>query len=1355
MEKAKEEYEVEKSRITARLNEAESKLAPLRYQHHSTLARNISLNQTNKEWRERALIAKGSTKKPANKKSAIPVRRTKSAPNSVHISDHMGTLHKHQDRNRKNAKAEVRVEDTTKAIVSKLKTPSRMERKFSQRLKCDLPPLIECEGETILDGNKSPDSEASEDSGFCGEIGRKDLEMMYAHLFREHQELQRSHAATSIVIGKLPTKERRRRSESPKWDYTDIQAHESLPYVPFPDGSDDPVNFHAKKLERLRLRNIALESELQDMHDQNELLEFRLLELEECQGNRRRDIMDGTKDLEVTGSGQWTLDAPFSIRIGHKEENNYSVINSKIEENKSNLRSLAARLTYPEEKSLIQRTVSILESYQELLQKVREQTDLLEECQDKQSKNVTRIRLPEMRSEKFQESGIFDDSGFEDSRTCDFSSQTEFEDFEMVVKEIETLRKFKKSVEHLRLAPVLPLLTDKCDKAVQFESESSSLKKLEENIHNINEEKRHLQTKWNEAKAEINNLLEKLGAAEVALVNTVNQLETEMTNEKSLMNYLEEIEYEVIGAFSDIGIEKGDDSDVWCIKQNLEALRECMKLYSNKNTSDTVSIYIKDTFNSDLNENNEMYLNKELEKFYLDQIDSLQKEKVGLRRSYEEEKQKMVQKVEELTENLKLAEKQIEEGLEKQHSLNEQIKQYECGKEKSTNETSNRIKFLESELRQLDEFYRKEMTLQKQAFLKDYEELGAKENDSQIKIKKLRGLLNDICQELEFDMKKRPETTSDFASISEFVFDDDSGDILIERVRNLIHEECALRQKNIDLERKERAYRETLQEADAIMSRVEDQHRKEMRCFEENERQLQEKILVLETSEKKFISLLQSKNNDNDLISKLNASYQLVTSLEEQISELEHVNAELNFKLIEEEETNSASYQKYISRISELERLLAKESNTRKSLETQGSGSETNNLKRTIDRLEAEKEELQKSINNNRRVMGEQQNKLLELEILKGELQEAKTLLEQKVHLLTDSPAKENKKDCEEASFRAEISKMRNQLSIAQGQMKELESVNCSLREQLKVSKSEAEKFKPRTLFKNAEAQTDLVHRVCKEIQAEVLNKMASKSSVKNRLSSEEILEDIALTEKFIDDIFDDVTDKHSSGELEVLRNDLIEKQTVLEVLDAEAKQLTMKIQEKDAVIKDLEKTLNNTSGENGKLKKELESVRIALGKSLQEATVVKQTLEKRRSVGRSSSFSGIRSPRDRPRSIRFEPKTIEERVLEKKSLTDEEVAPPSDFKVTRRVGDDGLVVAWIPPPDFDAICGYIICANGEEIQRVRSADRTKAVLYNLPTGSDVNLTIQSITKEGSFSKSADTFFNPDVFNEVDSNKRC
>ena len=48
----------------------------------------------------------------------------------------------------------------------------------------------------------------------------------------------------------------------------------------------------------------------------------------------------------------------------------------------------------------------------------------------------------------------------------------------------------------------------------------------------------------------------------------------------------------------------------------------------------------------------------------------------------------------------------------------------------------------------------------------------------------------------------------------------------------------------------------------------------------------------------------------------------------------------------------------------------------------------------------------------------------MELEILKGELQEAKTLLEQKVHLLTDSPAKENKKDSEEASFRAEVSNL-------------------------------------------------------------------------------------------------------------------------------------------------------------------------------------------------------------------------------------------------------------------------------------------------------------------------------------------
>jgi len=55
----------------------------------------------------------------------------------------------------------------------------------------------------------------------------------------------------------------------------------------------------------------------------------------------------------------------------------------------------------------------------------------------------------------------------------------------------------------------------------------------------------------------------------------------------------------------------------------------------------------------------------------------------------------------------------------------------------------------------------------------------------------------------------------------------------------------------------------------------------------------------------------------------------------------------------------------------------------------------------------------------------------------------------------------------------------------------------------------------------------------------------------------------------------------------------------------------------------------------------------------------------------------------------------------------------PGDFRVTRRVGSDGLLVAWSTPED-DEVTGYLIYVAGRLVQRVRSASRTKALLHNL-----------------------------------------
>merc|ERR1712109_86347 len=61
----------------------------------------------------------------------------------------------------------------------------------------------------------------------------------------------------------------------------------------------------------------------------------------------------------------------------------------------------------------------------------------------------------------------------------------------------------------------------------------------------------------------------------------------------------------------------------------------------------------------------------------------------------------------------------------------------------------------------------------------------------------------------------------------------------------------------------------------------------------------------------------------------------------------------------------------------------------------------------------------------------------------------------------------------------------------------------------------------------------------------------------------------------------------------------------------------------------------------------------------------------------------------------------------------DEGLTPPHQFRVTRRVGSDGLLVAWSPPGQ-DEVTGYQIFSGSHLLQRVRSASRTKALLHGL-----------------------------------------
>jgi len=98
--------------------------------------------------------------------------------------------------------------------------------------------------------------------------------------------------------------------------------------------------------------------------------------------------------------------------------------------------------------------------------------------------------------------------------------------------------------------------------------------------------------------------------------------------------------------------------------------------------------------------------------------------------------------------------------------------------------------------------------------------------------------------------------------------------------------------------------------------------------------------------------------------------------------------------------------------------------------------------------------------------------------------------------------------------------------------------------------------------------------------------------------------------------------------------------------------------------------------------------------------------------------------------------------------LTSAGVSPtlmiPSNFRVTRRVGSDSLLVAWTTPDD-DEINGYLIYVDDTLHQRVRSSSRTKALLHDLDLNSKLKLGIHSIGMGNTVSNITFAIYDPKI----------
>jgi len=92
----------------------------------------------------------------------------------------------------------------------------------------------------------------------------------------------------------------------------------------------------------------------------------------------------------------------------------------------------------------------------------------------------------------------------------------------------------------------------------------------------------------------------------------------------------------------------------------------------------------------------------------------------------------------------------------------------------------------------------------------------------------------------------------------------------------------------------------------------------------------------------------------------------------------------------------------------------------------------------------------------------------------------------------------------------------------------------------------------------------------------------------------------------------------------------------------------------------------------------------------------------------------------------------------------DSSLSPPHQFRVTRRVGSDGLLVAW-SPPDQEEVRGYQIFCGGRLVQRVRSASRTKALLHGVALAEPTTFRIHSVKDGEVLSPPIEVHYSPSM----------
>ena len=237
----------------------------------------------------------------------------------------------------------------------------------------------------------------------------------------------------------------------------------------------------------------------------------------------------------------------------------------------------------------------------------------------------------------------------------------------------------------------------------------------------------------------------------------------------------------------------------------------------------------------------------ERESYYSECIQELETQKAELRKRWEEEKTSMLKQVEDT----------CQESCELKQKMEEILRDGESAKES----LSKKVAQLKMELRE-----------QAKSTEKDRNELIQSHT-----------MKTQSLQEQQVLLKRRMRAAEDVLNALKVEFDlcqVDSGrdspepcyTLVLDRVRHLHQSQKDLASQVHELEKKEGAYRETLQEADKIMHNVEIRYQKKIEELEDQMREDKNKISLMEETETKLKQALKSVSNgkhDKDRVTEL------------------------------------------------------------------------------------------------------------------------------------------------------------------------------------------------------------------------------------------------------------------------------------------------------------------------------------------------------------------------------------------------------------------------------------------------------------------------------------------------------